>query len=82
MSNFEAEITFSFHDVNGDHAVVKVEKMGGGTTGKKYEGSWQVIIDGPYGATGVMNFRSGNPYSHFDVACRTYEYYLEDREEY
>lgn len=78
-SDEDFEFTVTFFDVNGDHATINVLKMDGGTVGKKYEGSWQIDIDGAYGYTDVMDFRSGTPKSHFEVAMETYEYYLMDR---
>ena len=72
------EFKVEFFDVNGDEATVMVWKLGGGTVGKKYEGSWQIKIDGVYGCTGVMDLRSGISRSHFGVAMTAYEWYLED----
>lgn len=76
MEGFELNI--SFFDINGDQANVKVAKMGGGTVGKKYEGSWQVQIDGVYGLTEVRDYRNGTRKSHFDVAVEAYNFYLMD----
>jgi len=75
------EFTVSFFDINGDRTEVQVAKLGGGTVGKKYEGSWEVQVDGPYGLSDVMGFRSGTLHSHFDVAMETHGWYLMDNGE-
>jgi len=78
MEDFEFQMTF--FDICGDEATISVLKMGGGAVGKKYEGSWKVQIDGPYGVTDVMDVRNGFARSHFDVAVQSYDFYLQDNE--
>lgn len=80
MNVDEAEFNVTFFDINGDTATILVWKMGGGTVGNSYEGSWKVSVDGVYGATGVMDMRSGTERNHFEVAMIAYDYYLQDRE--
>lgn len=75
------EFKMTFFDICGDEATVSVVKTGGGTIGKRYEGSWEVRVnDGPYGPSDVMSLHPGTPRTHFDVAVESYEFYLQDNE--
>lgn len=73
-----AEFIMDFLDENGDAAMVYVWKLGGGTVGQKYEGSWTVVVSGKKGMTDDMDVRTGIHKTHFDVAVEVYEYYLMD----
>lgn len=76
-----SEFSVRFFDINGDEATIYVEKSGGGTIGRKYEGSWSIDIDGIYGRRDELQFRSGTLKSHFDVAMEAYSWYLIDNGE-
>lgn len=64
--------------INNDTTVIKVDKRGGGTLGKEYEGVWDVtVVD-----AGLVVFdetvTTGTPKSHHLVACMVHDWLIEE----
>lgn len=79
MGDYEFKMTFLDDD---DYIpTVWISKVGGGTIGRLYDGDWKIMIDGPYGQTDVMNFRTGMSKSHFEAGHQAYGHYISEKRE-
>lgn len=58
--------------------LVTVDKDGGGTLGRAYEGDWTVTVqNGPEYVLDRETLHTGTPKTHADVACMAYEFAAE-----
>lgn len=58
-----------------DGVTISIEKVGGGTIGKKYAGTWNYDYSGP-DASETGTACTGTPKTHAEVAFMVHEYYL------
>jgi hypothetical protein len=55
--------------------LVAVDKYGGGTLGKAYDGTWTVsVMNGPEYVLDGQELRTGTPKTHAEVAQLAYEF--------
>lgn len=76
MRDFEAEHT---HE-SPDGLTVKVEKLGGGTVGSAYTGTWRYIVSGADGAEigRGQDYTSGMPHTHVEAAEGIADFFTEE----
>lgn len=56
---------------------IQVEKLGGGTLGRDYDGVWRYVVSDQHGTELVraQDFKAGTPLSHHVVSMRIAEYF-------
>lgn len=69
LRDFAAEASFTF-DVEGTDVKIEIEKLGGGTVGRAYDGTWRYIVtaDGSEMTRG-QDFTTGTPKTHQEAAA-------------
>lgn len=61
---------------------VGVDKDGGGTVGKAYDGTWSVtVMNGPALVFDGVSLHTGTPKTHAEAACLAYEFACAQEEE-
>ena len=61
---------------------VNISKVGGGTVGKSYEGTWEYQITGPDVLFSNDDLRTGTPHTHEYVAALIPTFFYEELEEW
>lgn len=62
-------MSWEFEDVSAEGLTVRVNKVGGGTLGKAYEGYWDVIVKlNDTTMFEAWDLRIGTPKTHVEVA--------------
>lgn len=67
LRDFEPEFTL----ITDDNLTIQIEKLGGGTVGKSYEGTWRYIVTNTDTGSEVrrgQNLVTGTPKTHEEAA--------------